>query len=527
MTVRVLGARRLSRVKDNSTSFERQELAITTVAGEIGGRVVGWADDPDVSAEKVAPADRPGLGPWLLRPNEYDAIAWWRQDRAVRSMQDMAWLAAWARKHKKRLIFAEGPGGGRLELDMASPISELILMIFAFAAQMEVQAIKERTEGSTQYLRSVGRWGGGRVPFGRKPVPHPEENEGYWLGRHDETAEIVEDMIGLALAGQSYHAIAAWLNTTHPGKTPANHRRELKAQKMRALDPDSEPAIVDTKAKWNPGMVSAFLRQQSLRGYKVVGNEVVRDEVGEPILCGDPLISDDDWRRLQALMDAREQTPSANRSNLHPLLGVLHGGTCGGRLYQGWLAPGPNRKVAIRQYRCAAKAHGKACGHPEYVVAEPVDRYVEEEFLKRFGSFEVIEQVEFPGVDHTAEIEELKATVADLSARIATLRGPAADALMGQLQGRSDRLERLQAQPVIPARVEQVSTGKSYAEVWEASNQQERLKMLLAAGVKVYVGQTTRGARDVTKRLSFTVGQHDDPMAAAQEAIDAEESYYQ
>jgi DNA invertase Pin-like site-specific DNA recombinase len=142
MQTRVLGARRLSRVKDNSTSFERQGRAIETVAASIGGKVVAWADDPDVSAAKVAPKDRPELGPWFDRPEEFDAIAWWRLDRAVRSMRDMAWLAGWARDHKKRLIFAEGPGGGRLELDMASPMSELILMILAFAAQMEVQAIQ-------------------------------------------------------------------------------------------------------------------------------------------------------------------------------------------------------------------------------------------------------------------------------------------------------------------------------------------------------------------------------------------------
>ena len=515
MTVRVLGARRLSRVKDNSTSFDRQKDAITTVTASIGGKVIDWADDPDVSADKMAPADRPGIGPWFARPSEFDAIVWWRLDRAVRSMRDMAWLAGWARDHKKRLIFAEGPGGGRLELDMASPISELILMIFAFAAQMEVQAIKERTEGSTAHLRSVGRWGGGRVPFGRKPVPHPTEDAGWWLGRHDKTAKIIDEMVSLVLNGESYHAVAAWLNKAHPAKTPANHRRELKGK-------DTDPS-----AKWSPGMVSSFLRQPSLRGYKVVGTEIVRDEVGEPVLCGDPLISDDDWRRLQALMDEREGAPSANRSNLHPLLGVLFCGVCKGKLYQGWLAPGPNRKVAVRQYRCAARAHGRECAKPAYIVAEPVDAYAESQFLKRFGAFEVVERIEFPGVDHTAEIEELKATVDDLSARIASLRGPAADALMSQLQGRSDRLERLQAEPVMPARVELVPTGKSYAEVWADSDQPTRLQTLIKAGVRITVGTTTRGARDVTKRLSFAAGQHADPYAAMQEAIAQEEELYQ
>jgi len=507
MTVRVLGARRLSRVKDNSTSFDRQEAAIKGVAASIGGKVIDWADDPNVSAAKMAPADRPGLGPWFDRPEEFDAIAWWRLDRAVRSMRDMAWLTGWARENRKRLIFAEGPGGGKLELDMTSPISELILMIFAFAAQMEVQSIQERVEGTAEYLRSVGRWSGGRVPFGRQPVVHPIEGDGYWLGRHDETADIIGQMINLVLDGASYHAVAAWLNKDHPALTPANHRRNL-AEKP-----------VDESARWSPGMVSSLLRQPSLRGYKVLKGDIVRDETGEPVLCGEPLIADDDWRRLQALMDTREAAPSANRSDLHPLLGVLYCGTCKGKLYQGWLAPGPNRKAAVRQYRCAARAHGRPCVKPAYIVAKPVDEYVEREFLTRFGQFEVVERIEFPGIDHTAEIEELNATVADLSARIASLRGPAADALMSQLQGRSDRLEALRAVPVVPARIEMVSTGKSYAEVWASETAQERLKMLRTAGVRVEVGQTTRGARDVTKRLSFAVVTTDDSDRAYEEEM--------
>ncbi|MEU9120888.1 recombinase family protein [Streptomyces sp. NPDC048506] len=202
-----------------------------------------------MSAAKVAPKDRPELGPWFDRPDEFDAIAWWRLDRAVRSMRDMAWLAGWARGNKKRLIFAEGPGGGRLELDMTSPMSELILMILAFAAQMEVQAIQERTQGASAYLRTVGRWKGGRVPFGRVPAPHPEEDEGWWLARHEKTADIIDDMVRLVLDQKSYHVIAAWVNKEHPGLTPANHRRMVA----------TPPRDVDPAARWNPGMVSSLL----------------------------------------------------------------------------------------------------------------------------------------------------------------------------------------------------------------------------------------------------------------------------
>jgi DNA invertase Pin-like site-specific DNA recombinase len=512
MTTRVLGARRLSRVKDNSTSFERQGIAIQTVAASVGGEVVAWADDPDVSAAKVAPKDRPELGPWFERPEEFDAIAWWRLDRAVRSMRDMAWLAGWARDNKKRLIFAEGPGGGRLELDMSSPMSELILMILAFAAQMEVQAIQERTEGSTEYLRSVGRWKGGRVPFGRMPIPHPEEGEGWWLGRHDKTASIVEDMVKLVIDGTSYNALAAWLNTKHPGITPANHRRSLA----------TPPKETDPNARWNPGMVSSFLRQPSLRGWAMLGNDPVRDEEGEPVKLGPPLVDDETWRRLQAEMDTREGNGGRNKSDTHPLLGVAYCGSCDGKLYQGWISAG-ERRTAKRQYRCAARAHGRVCHKPAYVTADPVDEYVEEAFLDQFGRFELIEIVVIPGVDHRDEIKELEADVETLAGQLANLRGAAADAVGRQLQGRSDKLARLQERPVVPARTEEVRTGVTYGDAWRRAKASRDLhacrKMLRDVGLRVTVGETYRGARDVRARLSVDIVTPED-VDLEQDALD-------
>jgi DNA invertase Pin-like site-specific DNA recombinase len=514
MTTRVLGARRLSRMTDTSTSFDRQGIAINAVTAAIGGEVIGWADDPDVSAAKVAPQDRPELGAWLRRPTEYDAIAWWRLDRAVRSMRDMAWLAGWARDHKKRLIFAEGPGGGRLELDMTSPMSELILMILAFAAQMEVQAIQERTSGASEFLRSVGRWSGGRIPFGRVPIPHPSEDEGWWLGKHDDSAEIIEEMIGLVLDKKSYHAISAWLNEKRPGKTPANHRRALS----------HPPKDIDPNARWNPGMVSSLLRQPALRGWGTIKGEPVRDADGEPVLIGPALVDDVTWRRLQAEMDSREAPATRqNKNDAHPLLGVLFCGSCGGKLYQGWMAPGVRRATSKRQYRCAAKAHGRACVKPAYVAAAPVDDFVEQEFLARFGRMELVEIVTIPGVDHRPEIDELTADIDTLAGQLANLRGPAAAAVARQIQGRSDKLERLQAQPIVPARSEEVRTGVTYATAWEQAKAsgavEERRSMLTTLGVRVEVGETYRGARDVAKRLSFSLVTPDH-IDLAQDALD-------
>lgn len=95
-TTRLRGVRavRLSVLTDETTSPERQRDACEGAAAALGIDLDGReAVDLDVSASKTTPWDRPEFGAWLHRPDEYDAIVWWRSDRAVRSQGDMHELA--------------------------------------------------------------------------------------------------------------------------------------------------------------------------------------------------------------------------------------------------------------------------------------------------------------------------------------------------------------------------------------------------------------------------------------------------
>ncbi|WP_445271047.1 recombinase family protein, partial [Streptomyces sp. DSM 41634] len=110
---------RLSVLTDETTSPERQREADDKIAAELNidfgsGDALREAVDLDVSASTFGPFDRPELGGWLARPAEYDALVWWRFDRAIRSMAHMHDLAKWAKQHHKMLIFAEGIGGGKI-----------------------------------------------------------------------------------------------------------------------------------------------------------------------------------------------------------------------------------------------------------------------------------------------------------------------------------------------------------------------------------------------------------------------------
>ena len=211
--LRALSAIRLSVRTDETTSPDRQHAANSTEASRRGAVVIGEAEDLDVSASKTTPFDRPELGAWLERPDDFDMIVWWRMDRAVRSMSDMADLGRWAREHGKLLVFAEGPGGSPMELDMRSmsPVSELVMTLLAFAAQMESAAIRERVTGAMSALRAQGRYAGGLVPYGYRKVENPD-GPGWKLEPDPTSVAVLERIIRDVLDGKSLTAVAESLN---------------------------------------------------------------------------------------------------------------------------------------------------------------------------------------------------------------------------------------------------------------------------------------------------------------------------
>jgi len=60
----LVGVRRLSRMKAATTSPERQRADVLSAVAAIGGHIIGWADDWEVSGT-TDPVTRPQLGPWL------------------------------------------------------------------------------------------------------------------------------------------------------------------------------------------------------------------------------------------------------------------------------------------------------------------------------------------------------------------------------------------------------------------------------------------------------------------------------
>ncbi|HEV8560546.1 MAG TPA: recombinase family protein, partial [Actinophytocola sp.] len=86
---RALSVVRLSSLRDESTSPERQREHNLSTIDRNGWTLAGEAEDLDVSATRYSPMERPELGNWLGdRASEFDVIVFWRLDRFIRSLFD-------------------------------------------------------------------------------------------------------------------------------------------------------------------------------------------------------------------------------------------------------------------------------------------------------------------------------------------------------------------------------------------------------------------------------------------------------
>jgi len=359
---------RLSRMTDETTSPERQLAATKGEAERRNLKIVGVAEDLNVSASKVSPFRRPVLGPWLTEKfGEFDVIIWARLDRAVRSMGDLHELAKWAKERGKRLIFASGPGD-----------------------QMESQSNSERVIGAQAYLRQVGRWGGGMVPYGLRPVPFDGDGKKGWKLVHEPTtAPIVKEMVERVIAGHAQLAIARDLQrrgvpTPRDFQDQQNGRDRGKAR------------------KWSVPAVGKILRSRALLGETMHNGQLVRDADGAPILRAEPLVTETEWGQLQAALADRAVTRVRTQTP-HLLLGVIKCGGCGGPLYRQQYAKKGRPYV---YFRCSGyMVEHNGCN--ERFRSEAIERGFQAIFLARVGHLEVERREFVAGHDNTDDLLNL------------------------------------------------------------------------------------------------------------------------
>jgi site-specific DNA recombinase len=505
-TISVLGATRLSKDADESTSVERQSSGIngwaklrSTTTGD-NYEVVHVSEDSDVSGA-VNPFDRAGLGPYLREPllSTWQVLVVFRLDRLTRSIADFE--ATWK--------FLEGKGKTLAsvaeQIDFGTTAGRLMARQLAIFAEYGREMIKARIKNAYDAARANGKYPGLQFPFGYVPVKLP--GKGWGLEPHPIYGPVVEQAADRLIADESLSAICRWLDKEGI-PTPRNAVREHKGRK--ALQED---------ARWNQTSLAAILRSPAVIGEVTVydghKSKTLRDESGMAIKRAEPLISREKWEQVKEILaqNAARQGSMVNRA---PLLRVAYCSKCNGPLNT--TSATWNGKQ-YRYYRCSNERLKRGCD-AKRINADQLESSVETMMLETYGSRQIIEVVEIVGIDYSTQMHELAEAIGDLSTKIALGRVGGQDVSQLEEQRRihetnlaalAEEQERTGRQPVMDER----PTGKTFAERWHCLDWNGRNDLLRRNNIKLFSAKESDGYVSVTfgpDIETFTGGELDEPL---------------
>lgn len=429
--MRVLGRIRLSRLTDESTSAARQRQIIEQWATANGHTVIGWAEDMDVSGA-VDPFQAPALRGWWDRESEWDILCAWKLDRIGRQAIPLNKVFGWMLDHQKTLVCVSD------NIDLSTWVGRLVANVIAGVAEGELEAIRERNRASRKALLESGRWPGGRIPYGYTPVELP--TGGYRLRQDPQKVAWLKTIIEQILDGASIKAVA-----------------------QRDGIPDST--------------LRKMLRTKSLLGHAISKGQTVRDRQGNPVLLGEPILTQAEYDRLQAALEARRAQPT--KKDVGPMTGVIECFGCGQTMYHRTYS----RDYGKRNYR-----YYYCKNHNDQIDAGMIEETLENAFLDAVGDKPVMQRVYQPAENHQIELDEAKRAVDELSALAGTMTSTTMiSRLTEQMRALDLRMAELEKLPNRPAGWIYKETGETFADRWNMSNIYERRELLTKSGIRFRV----------------------------------------
>lgn len=464
----MLGSIRLSNLTDETTSPERQEQIISRSAELADKTVVHWARDLDVSASTTHPLERPSLSKFFQEPllYEWDEIRFWRLDRFIRSVSDLADMIKWCREHGKNIASATEP------FDMSTPIGEAMVYLTAIFAQLEVRTTSERVSGTRKFLREKGRWAGGRPPYGYLPVPNPKGKG--WILDIDPVAQAqLKDAWGrIVLDGESQSSItASWNQRGIP--SPADRWRQICGRELR-------------NERWHQKPLESILRSAKLLGYEMKGGKPVRDSKGMPIMAAPAIFTQAEFDQLQEALDRQSRAKSRTRKTtllLNVSSCILCQGPHYGRTYK-------TRGQEYSYYFCRGRKL-RTCNAPSIEQAW-LDDAVEDSLLDKIGDKPVLRRQYVPAVDHTEDLKRARRALNEVreekDSGLYDYPG-GSEEYKQRIIALASRVNELAKLPQREAKWDYIPTGETYAEAWGRMDTVERRQLLLNSGITVKAKQ--------------------------------------
>lgn len=479
----VIGAR-LSQDTDRSTSVERQLEKGRAWATLKGGVVVGEAVDVDVSGS-VDPWERDGLGPWLRRPQDFDALVYMKIDRMSRSTRDFANLLLWAEENDITIVAIDDG------VDLSTDIGQMVAKILSIFSEFELRTIKKRIADSIRHLKAKGKWFGGRLPYWceRKTVNGLPVN-------NPERVEITKKMIALVMDDEnplSLSGVRDWL--TKEGHLPLKTIIEKEqGQKMgevvkfKTKKATGKRTRKRGKVEWETASVARILRSPALKGEITHKGKTLRDENGEPFIAYEPILTSAEWTKLQLRLDklSSRYAQSTKARNVSNLKGVSFCWDCG--LSYNLHAP----KGRTPAYRCASNKRSKTRTCVSKAVSqELLEDILSDSIMVRLGHLPRMEKVESSSGDLSNQIEDTRKYLKEV-------RDEKDDGLYDypggeeeykdRVKNLSDRLKDLLTQQEESAHgPTAVPIGGTFGDWWTEASWSERRVWLVDHGVKIFV----------------------------------------
>ncbi|WP_409470770.1 hypothetical protein [Streptomyces sp. HC307] len=232
---------------------------------------------------------------------------------------------------------------------------------------------------------------------------------------------------------------------------------------------------------------------QAVPGQKrgAIHNQPVLDAEGKPVSAGPEILSAETWAAVRAILDGKAKGRGADRTGRSLLLHVAHCSECNGPLYR------QRRAVNGKDYSTYVCRNGvgkRGIHKPNVIIARNVEELVTADYLRRFGSFELMRWAE-PDGSAVLQLSEVTQQIERLAGNLAQLdpNGTAAWAVIEQLTALEKRQAELQAEAE-HAEGRWVATGKTIAEEWEQRSEEGRRAMLADLGAQVVIRPATPGA---------------------------------
>ncbi len=489
--LRAIVAKRLSNLTEATTHLASEAGSIEDYCRRKDILVVAEAEDLDVSGGKPI-RERPKVGPLLMLDHldEWDVLIIYKIDRGFRNHLDfVTFYHEFCEVHGKKIVSVTE------DIDMSTQMGRFIAGILVQFAEWELTRMSERRGAAADVIRRAARWNGGSFPFGYEPYQVKSAGQAFWyLRRHPVYAREVLEVFRAFAAGMPATAIATDLN-----------KRKVPTARDIQLSWSGRPV---KSFKWTATQVLYLLRSETARGYvlhyingpdkppvRVVGHdgEYVRRE---------PLIDDELWFRVQAVIRDNATPKSGNRYGASLLLQVGFCGYCGAALHHSSSASG-SRKTRNHYYQCRNRLSThrtpQKCQALGSVSMRGLDDTVTGALLDAVGTCDVLKKSVIQGDDHSAALQKLGMQIADLTTQHYVHGG--VDDFHAKMAALKAEHERVSSLPAEKPKACTVAIGKTFRQLWDEMDDGQRNDYLKSAEVSALVVRA-----DDIDQLAVTAG---------------------